>query len=117
MSETAMWKAIKANRTDNTLKLALADWYAENGRAELEHALRWCVHRGKWPYVSERFRAVWWGRKKNRDASFNLPRAVFYELPGKARIVNICRTEKSAIEKLAIALAYLKALAATGAPT
>lgn len=55
-TSAALWAALARNPNDTAAKSALADYYEENGRRDLAHALRWCIARKKWPsedvYVS-----------------------------------------------------------------
>lgn len=109
----ALWLAIRKHPREDTPKLVLADWYAEQGDLLMENALRWCVARGKWPFV---LKYAVWTRQTTKPGRDYLPRSVFLALPRRRDGIPIehfhsmsWRTAEGAIRALGQALARLRA--------
>lgn len=117
--ESALWAAIAAKPGEDTPKLALADWYADNGNPVMERALRWCVARQRWPRATAKgAQSLWYGESRaitarNRHGvkdAHTLPGPVMALFPStrRRRAEMRFRDAKEAVLHLAAALEKLR---------
>jgi len=118
----ALWRAIAKNPGEDTPKLALADWYGEQERPEMAHALRWCVARKRWPHRFDSCSLVCWIRQARAKGGgprpewarrCTLPASLYDALPRRwepVRGFSYCGTAEAAVRKLAAALERLRSV-------
>jgi hypothetical protein len=126
----ALHTAWRADPSDRTTALALADWLEEFagrqqfgsslGSLDMAFALRWCAARKRWPARSPKGKSVTWttlAHRQRKDYPHQLPRAVWGAIRPKPReLLARWRSLDAAYRALASALRVLRdAVALEGA--